>query len=58
MFKCLACGNECDIHTIDAGNYEEFWGVKVWHPWLEDVSDCCHAEFIEVEDGDKNTAND
>jgi hypothetical protein len=58
MFRCLACHTECDIHTIDAGCYEEVWGARVWVPFLEDVSDCCHSEFEEVEDGNKDTTDD
>ena len=57
-FKCLACYSECDLVTIDAGNYEEVWGAKVWVSFLEDVSSCCRSEFIEVENGNKDTTND
>ena len=50
MYKCLKCSNECDLHDIDDGGYEEVWGAKMWHPMWTTVSDCCHDEYEEVEE--------
>jgi hypothetical protein len=53
-YICLKCKSECDLHEIDEGGYEEFWGAKVWHPVFTSLSDCCHSEYREEEDGTSN----
>jgi hypothetical protein len=33
------------------GNYEEFWGARVWRAEYESVTDCCHTEdYEEIEE--------
>jgi hypothetical protein len=49
-YKCIECGKECELIEKDDGGYEEFWGAKVWHEQMTDYSDCCCAEYEEVED--------
>ena len=56
-FICIKCKEPCDLHEIDEGCYEEFWGAKVWHHQYTTMSDCCHSEYEEIVNGDKNTAN-
>jgi hypothetical protein len=54
-FICIECNQECELIDIDDGNFEEVWGAKVWRPDYTSYSDCCHAEYEEVEDGDQDT---
>lgn len=49
---CIKCGEVCLPIEVDEGNYEEFWGAKVWRSVYEWYSDCCNAEVEEVPDDD------
>ena len=49
MYKCIACGEPCELVERDDGGYEEFWGRPVWHEQMRDYSECCLDEYEEVE---------
>ncbi len=47
---CLACYEVCKIVVEDFGNGPyEYWGAKGTHVDLQDVSDCCGADYWIVE---------
>lgn len=52
-YKCPNCDqllNDDDIYEQDDGGWEEFWGAKVWCPYITLYSKCCSEE---VEDHDE-----
>ena len=49
-YVCPCCGNDCEVYTEDHGGWEEFWGAKVWHEQLTDVSECCGEEPYTLEE--------
>ena len=51
---CGKCEQLCEVVSIDAGGYEEWWGSKVWHEQLEDVSECCHDDAHTPEEWREN----
>ena len=49
IYKCEMCRevfDESKAVTRDDGNYEEFWGSKMWMPYLIDVCPYCGSEDI------------
>jgi len=43
---CREVFDESKAVTRDDGNYEEFWGSKMWMPYLIDVCPYCGSEDI------------
>lgn len=48
MYKCLECGQPCELIEVDDGGLEEIWGAMIWHEMLYDYSECCSAEYEEI----------
>lgn len=49
-YKCSDCEeyfNEDNINKIDNGNYEEYFGAKVWMPCVEYFCPYCGSDDIE-----------
>lgn len=53
---CPDCQKPCRVVTEDHGGTEEFWGAKVWMPYLIDFSYCCHQELSEEDYKEYNGA--
>lgn len=51
MIVCTACGDPCTVVTIDNGvGHYEYWGAPGFHTDIHEVSQCCEADYDELED--------
>lgn len=51
--KCSNCGqifNGQQLEIRDDGNYEEYWGSKVWMPSIVSICPYCKSEDIDEYD--------
>jgi hypothetical protein len=51
MILCRECNRECRVVTVDfgIGSYE-YWGATGYDSRLEQVSNCCEADYYNPED--------
>ena len=50
-YVCNECGEECRVDNIKVGSvFDEAYGIPKWFNEYEDVSDCCHADYKEMQD--------
>lgn len=53
LYKCYKCKeifDENKVETRDDGNYEEYWGSKVWMPSIVSICPYCKSEDIDEYD--------
>jgi hypothetical protein len=56
MTWCCACKQECSVIEVDfgIGSYE-YWGAKGVDIDLQEVSDCCEADWTEEDPNEDET---
>ena len=54
MVKCRCCGDVAEIVTVDLGiGHYEYWGAHYKDVDIQDVTDCCWADWDEIEVGEE-----
>lgn len=59
MTWCCACKQECNVIEVDfgIGSYE-YWGSKGIDIDLQEVSDCCEADWTEEDPNEDETEDE
>ncbi len=59
MTWCCACKQECNVIEVDFGiGAYEYWGAKGVDIQIEEVSDCCEADWTEEEPDEDEESED
>jgi hypothetical protein len=50
-YICEKCGEKCRIEKVKDGSFhDDAYGMPKWFNTYRDVSECCNADIIEMDD--------